>query len=64
MLKELIEAAVRSLSIRCDKPCRSMELPDSWEKNKVTSVSKKGKKEDPGNYSLVSLISVSGKITE
>jgi len=41
-----------------------VELADSWEKNNVRPVSKKGRKEDPGNYKFVGLTSVSGKITE
>ena len=63
VLKELIDAVVRSLSIVRDKPCSSAEPPDSWEKNNVTLISKKGKKEDPENYGLVGRTSVSGKIT-
>lgn len=58
VLKELIDAGVRSPTIVCDKQHWPVELPDSQEKNKVISVSKKGKKEDPGNHISQSHLSV------
>ncbi|GAB0190121.1 mitochondrial enolase superfamily member 1 [Grus japonensis] len=39
-------------------------VPEDWRKANVTLAFKKGKKEDPGNYSPVSLTSISGKVME
>jgi len=43
---------------------RTGEVPDDWRIIGVTSIYKKGQKEDPGNYSPFSLTSVLGKIME
>ncbi|GAB0210381.1 mitochondrial enolase superfamily member 1, partial [Grus japonensis] len=40
------------------------EVPGDWRKVNVTPIFKKGKKENPGNYRLVSLTSVLGKVME
>lgn len=40
------------------------EVPEDWKRVNVTPNSKKDKKEDPGNKRLVSVTSVSGKMTE
>ena len=37
---------------------------EDWRKANVTSIFKKGKKENPGNYRLFSLSSVPGKVME
>ncbi len=42
----------------------SGEVPDNWRKSHVTPIDKKGSNEDLGNYRLVSLTSVPGKIME
>jgi len=39
-------------------------VPEDWRKATVTPVFKEGKKEDPGNYRLVSLTSIPGKVME
>ncbi|PKU33573.1 rna-directed dna polymerase from mobile element jockey- hypothetical protein [Limosa lapponica baueri] len=39
-------------------------VAEDWRKANVTPVFKKGKKEDPGNYRLVSLTSIPGKMME
>jgi len=40
------------------------EVPEVWRKANVMPIFKKGKKLDPGNYRLVSLTTIPGKVTE
>jgi len=40
----------------------SGEVPGDWKKDNVTFIFKKGRKDAPGNYQAVSLISVPGNI--
>ena len=39
-------------------------MSEDWRKANVTAVFKKGKKEDPGNYRLLGLTSIPGKVME
>ena len=39
-------------------------MPKDWRKANVTPIFKKGKEDDPGNYRLVSLTSIPGKVME
>jgi len=64
VLRELADVIAEPLSIIFERSWRTGEVPEDWRKANVTSVFKKGKKEDPGNYRLVSLTSIPGKVME
>ncbi|KFQ34998.1 hypothetical protein N332_05069, partial [Mesitornis unicolor] len=64
VLKELVGVIARPLSIIFGKSWATGKVPEGWRKANITSVFKKGKKEDPGNYRLVSLTSIPGKVME
>ncbi|GAB0179581.1 mitochondrial enolase superfamily member 1 [Grus japonensis] len=64
VLRELADEVARPLAIIFEKSWQSGEVPANWKSGNITPNFKKGKKEDPGNYSLVSLTSVPGKIME
>ncbi|GAB0184165.1 mitochondrial enolase superfamily member 1 [Grus japonensis] len=66
VLRELADVIARPLSIIFERSWRTGEVPEDWRtaKPNVTPVFKKGKEEDPGNCSPVSLTSIPGKATE
>ncbi|PKU28331.1 rna-directed dna polymerase from mobile element jockey-like [Limosa lapponica baueri] len=62
ILRELAGVLTKPLPIIYQQPWSTGEVPDDWRVTNVTPIYKKGWKEDPGNYKLVSLTSVPGKI--
>ncbi|KFP34547.1 RNA-directed DNA polymerase from mobile element jockey, partial [Colius striatus] len=64
VLRELADVVVKPLSVIFEQSWRTAEVPEDWRKANVTPVFKKGKKDDPGNYRLVSLTSIPGKVME
>jgi len=64
VLRELAEELARPLSIIYQQSRLTGEVPDDWRISSVTPIYKKGQKEDPGNYRLVSLTLVPGKVME
>ena len=58
MLRELADVVAEPLSIIFERSWKKREVPEDWRKASVTPILKKGKKEDSGNYRLVSLTSI------
>jgi len=62
VLRELAEVLTKPLPIIYQQSCLTGEVPVDWRLANVTTIYKKGWKEEPGNCKPVSLTSVLGKI--
>lgn len=58
VLSELVGIIARPLSIIFERSRQSGEVPEDLKTASVTPIFKNGRKEDPGNYSPVSLTSI------
>ncbi|KFO84771.1 hypothetical protein N320_12665, partial [Buceros rhinoceros silvestris] len=64
VLRELAEVLTKPLPIIYQQSWLTRKVPVDWRLANVTSIYKKGRKEDPGTYRPVGLTSVSGKVME
>ena len=64
VLRELAELTAEPLSTIYQRSLLKGEVPEDWRLASVTPIYNKGCKEDLGNYRLVSLTSVPGKVME
>ena len=62
--REMAHVVANLLSIIFEKSWLSGKVPGDWKKGNIPPIFKKGRKENPGNYRLVRLTSVPGKIME
>ena len=64
VLTEMADVVTELLSIIFEKLWLSNEIPGDWKKGNITPIFKKGRKDDMGNYRLVTLTSVPLNIME
>ena len=64
LLRNTAEQISRPLTLLHNKPINSGEVPEDWRKAHIVPIYKKGPRNKPGNYRLVSLTSAVCKILE
>ncbi|KFO52711.1 hypothetical protein N302_01174, partial [Corvus brachyrhynchos] len=64
VMREMAEELEKLLSIIYQQSWLTGAVPADWKLANVTPIHKKGRKEDPGNYTPVCLSSVPGKVME
>ncbi|CAM4408569.1 unnamed protein product, partial [Caretta caretta] len=64
VLKELKCEIVELLTMVCNLSFKSATVPSDLKRANITQIFKKGSRGDPGNYRLVSLTTVPGKLVE
>ncbi|GAB0184089.1 mitochondrial enolase superfamily member 1 [Grus japonensis] len=64
VLRELADIIERPLSFNFERLWQVGEVPEDWMRANVPSIFKKGKKKDQGNYKLVNLTSIPGKVMD
>ena len=62
--REMAHVVANLLSIIFEKSWLSGEVPGDWKREALLPFLRKGERKDPGNYRLVNLTSVPGKIME
>ncbi|KAJ7423204.1 RNA-directed DNA polymerase from mobile element jockey-like protein [Willisornis vidua] len=62
VLRQFSDGVSKPLSVILEKSWQSDEVPGNWKRGNIVTIFKKGRKEEPGTNSPVSLISVTGKI--
>ncbi|NWS01122.1 RTXE polymerase, partial [Motacilla alba] len=64
VMRELADELVKPLSIIYHQSWLSGEVPEDWKLANVTPIHKNSRREDPSNYTAVSLTSLLGKVME
>ena len=64
VLRELADVVVKPLSTILQQSWLTGDVPADWRLLNAMPIFKKGRKDNPGSYRLISLTSVPGKVME